>query len=245
MYQNYVFDLYGTLINIHTDESGKNFFKKYAKWLRKRGYAFSWKDFYEAYTQKERQYREETARLTSPDPAGLTRPEIQIEAVFDEILQEKGYQVETEEIEELCQNFREISLLYLSLYPDTIECLTKLKEAGKRLYLLSNAQRSFTWQELQRTGLIPYFDGILISSDEGYMKPDSRFFSALCERYKLNKEECLMIGNELQSDIAGAAAFGMDSCFINRAAVFHEPKNPQYTYVSREGSLLEVLQEGR
>ena len=30
MYENYIFDLYGTLIDIHTDESSKNFFKKYA-----------------------------------------------------------------------------------------------------------------------------------------------------------------------------------------------------------------------
>ena len=29
MYQNYIFDLYGTLIDIHTDETSKNFFKKY------------------------------------------------------------------------------------------------------------------------------------------------------------------------------------------------------------------------
>ena len=46
MYENYIFDLYGTLIDIHTDESSKNFFKKYAKWLRKQGLYFDWKHFY-------------------------------------------------------------------------------------------------------------------------------------------------------------------------------------------------------
>lgn len=40
MYENYIFDLYGTLIDIHTDESSKNFFKKYAKWLRNQGFYF-------------------------------------------------------------------------------------------------------------------------------------------------------------------------------------------------------------
>ena len=29
MYQNYIFDLYGTLLDIHTDEYSKNFYKKY------------------------------------------------------------------------------------------------------------------------------------------------------------------------------------------------------------------------
>ena len=35
MYQNYIFDLYGTLIDIHTDEYSKNFYKKYAKYVSK------------------------------------------------------------------------------------------------------------------------------------------------------------------------------------------------------------------
>ncbi len=50
MYQNYIFDLYGTLIDIRTDEYSKNFFKKYAKWLRKQGFHFEWKLFYRLYT---------------------------------------------------------------------------------------------------------------------------------------------------------------------------------------------------
>lgn len=62
MYQNYIFDLYGTLIDIHTDEYSKNFFKKYAKWLRKQGFHFEWKLFYGLYTSTERAYRRERRR---------------------------------------------------------------------------------------------------------------------------------------------------------------------------------------
>ena len=58
MYQNYVFDLYGTLIDIHTDESSKNFFKKYVKWLRKQGYYFDWKVFHKWYKNIEKLHKE-------------------------------------------------------------------------------------------------------------------------------------------------------------------------------------------
>ena len=141
----------------------------------------------------------------------------------------------------LCENFRNISLIYLRLFPDTLECLQKLKAAGKKLYLLSNAQRSFTWQELEYTGLMPYFDGILISSDEDCMKPDPDFYNICCERYGLEKSQSIMIGNELKSDIAGATAAGIDAFYINRYPVYHEDLGHSCKYVSKNGSLIEVL----
>lgn len=235
MYKNYIFDLYGTLLDIHTDEYSKNFFKKYTKWLRKQGFAFSWREFYTQYTKTEKKYRSM--------PSDYVKPEIQIENVFREVFAWKGYVLCEDQIWDLCEGFRRISLIYLSLFEDTISCLEGLKKAGKKVYLLSNAQKSFTWQELEMTGLIPYFDGILISSDEFCMKPDPAFYQILCDRYELNKSESVIIGNELKSDMAGAKAAGIDGFYINRYPVFHEEKDPDYRYVSVNGSLMEVLSQ--
>ena len=236
MYQNYIFDLYGTLIDIHTDEFSKNFFKKYAKWLRKQGYYFDWKHFWYLYTTIEKRYRENAVQI------GDARcPEIEIEEVFYDVFAAKGYDLTEQQIKWLCESFRRISLIYLCLFPDTLACLEGLKRAGKKIYLLSNAQRSFTWQELELTGLVPFFDGILISSDEGCMKPDPKFYNICCERYHLDKAQSVMIGNELKSDMAGAKAAGIDGFYINRYPVFHEESNPLYRYVSVKGSLMEVL----
>ncbi|MDE7416848.1 MAG: HAD family hydrolase [Lachnospiraceae bacterium] len=236
MYQNYIFDLYGTLIDIHTDEYSKNFYKKYAKWLRKQGYFFEWKLFYRLYTSLEKQYRDNAMQ-----EGRQIKPEICVDDVFRDVFEIKGYKVSDEEILHLCENFRRISLIYMCLFPDTITCLDGLKKAGKKIYLLSNAQRSFTWTELEQTGLVPYFDGILISSDEGCMKPDPEFYNICCERYGLDKSQSVMIGNELKSDMAGAKAAGIDGFYINRAPVFHKDAAPVYRYVSENGSLMEVL----
>ena len=56
MYKNYIFDLYGTLVNIRTDEWSKNFYKKFAKWLRKEGYSFEWKKFQKSFQETEQKY---------------------------------------------------------------------------------------------------------------------------------------------------------------------------------------------
>ncbi len=233
MYQNYIFDLYGTLIDIHTDESSKNFYKKYVKWLRKQRYYFDWKQFRSSFLRIEQQYRSQLSKHHNP--------EIQIEDVFRDVFREKGYELDAEEILWLCESFRRISLIYLRLFPDTLQCLDALKKAGKHIYLLSNAQRSYTWQELEISGILPFFDGVLISSDEGCMKPDTDFYDILCERYHLDKKESVMIGNELRSDMAGAKAAGIDGFYLNRLAVFHEPEQADYRYVSKNGSLMEVL----
>ena len=73
------------------------------------------------------------------------------------------------------------------------------------------------------------------------MKPDPEFYNICCERYGLDKSQSVMIGNELKSDMAGAKAAGIDGFYINRYPVFHEEKEPLYKYVSKDGSLLEVL----
>ena len=113
--------------------------------------------------------------------------------------------------------FRCFSTKYIKLYDGVIDLLDTLKEKGKKIYLLSNAQRSFTENELNMLGLTPYFDGICISSDEECSKPDKCYFDILFERYGLKKNESVMIGNDYLSDIGGAADYGIDSLYIHQS----------------------------
>lgn len=238
MYKNYIFDLYGTLIDIKTDEYSNNFYKKYAKWLRKNGYPYEWKRFRKIYLDIENKYR-----AKAKDMGKFSNPEIDIRDVFEEILNLKKFRTDEEIVNNLCENFRNISVVYRLLYPDTIECLECLQNKGKKIYLLSNAQRSFTWQELEMLDLIKYFDGIMISSDEGCMKPDSEFYNICMNRYGLKQSESLMIGNELESDIKGAVNAGIDSFYINRKSSCEKDIAAMYTYISENGSLMEVIKK--
>lgn len=233
MYDNYIFDLYGTIIDVHTDEYSKNFYKQFAKWLRRNGYYFSWREFKTTFQRIEKEYRNEKSKYE--------RPEIDILDVFADTFLTRGYLLEREELETIAQSFRWISLYYFKLFPDTIECFEGLKKAGKKIYLLSNAQRSFTYKEIELAGLLPYFDGILISSDEGCMKPDTAFWDILCKRYNLDKAKSIMIGNELKSDILGSKKYGMDNFYIKRN--FKTEDLSDCTFVSKNGSLMEVLKK--
>ena len=113
------------------------------------------------------------------------------------------------------QLFRVCSTEYIRLYPQVLEALARLRQRGYRLWLLSNAQDVFTRYELRHLGLLDAFDGIYISSSFGCRKPDTRFFRALLTEQNLVPENCLMIGNDRETDIAGAKAAGLATLYLH------------------------------
>lgn len=210
-YTDLVFDLYGTLVDIHTDEDGLAW-DKTALYFRFYGAAYTGDSlraaFQAAMTRRERQAGQSYECF----------PDIPVEQVMAELFRDRGV---TEGADELgfhaSQLFRISSMAYLRAYPDVPEALAALRKAGCRLWLLTNAQRSFTAYELRALKLSEAFEGIWISSDYGCRKPDLRFYQALLTEKHLDPSRCLMIGNDRQTDIAGAIEAGMDTLYLHTA----------------------------
>ena len=118
--------------------------------------------------------------------------------------------------------------------------LDTLKAKGKKIYLLSNAQRYFTENELNMLGLTEYFDGICISSDEECSKPDFCYYKTLFDRYGLKKSESIMIGNDYISDIGGAAHFGIDSLYIHQSISPDIEGELRSTYTVMDGDVYKI-----
>ena len=71
--------------------------------------------------------------------------------------------------------------------------------------------------ELEELDLVRYFDGITISSDAGFKKPDAAFAKYLFEKYPesaIVPKECLMVGNEYGSDGIVAEKAGMNFLYV-------------------------------
>jgi len=208
-YTDLVFDLYGTLVDIHTEEDD-------TVWEK----AATYFGFYGAhYTGTELKSAFGAAMAAREAAAGQSYecfPDIPFEQVMTELFRTKGV---TENADKLginaAQLFRISSIEYIKLYPGATEALAYLREKGYRLWLLSNAQRVFTEYELRHLGLGEQFDGIYISSDYGCRKPDVRFFHALIEEQSLDPANCLMIGNDRQTDIAGAQTAGLATLYMH------------------------------
>lgn len=213
MYKNYIFDLYGTLIDINTNEWDMDLWDKMAILYGYKGAVYTGEEINKAYG---RLVEEEKARVHKKH-RDYKVIDIKIEKVFKKLFDEKGVKVTKAEVLNIAAAFRCYSTVYIKLYDGVTDLLESLKAKGKNIYLLSNAQRSFTANELKMFDLEKYFDGIVISSDEECSKPDVNYFKILFDRYGLKKQESVMIGNDYISDISGAADFGIDSLYIHQS----------------------------
>ena len=207
MYKNYIFDLYGTLIDINTNENKRYLWEKMADFY----------GFYEAiYTPSElRKEYTDLCRVEGEKIKDVEWAEIQLEYVFLELFKRKNVDVSLELAIHAGQMFRILSTKHLRLYDGVIEFLDLLKEKDKKIYLLSNAQSIFTIPEMKYMGIYDYFDGVVISSEEKCKKPDRAFFNIVLDRYALEKSESIMVGNDVLTDIKGAYEAGLDSLYIH------------------------------
>ena len=204
-----IFDLYGTLVDIHTEEN-EAVWEKTALYFGYYGAHYTGQELQEAFTG---------AMAGLKAKAGQSYecfPDLPFEPVMADLFRAKGI---TENADALglnaAQLFRIASTDYVRLYPHVLDALSQLRQKGFRLWLLSNAQQVFTAYELRHLGLGEQLDGIYISSDFGCRKPDSRFYRALLDEQNLDPAKCLMIGNDRQTDIAGAKALGMATLYMH------------------------------
>ena len=207
-YKNYLFDLYGTLVDIHTDEEDDLLWKRMSVLLAMNGV------FYTADALKEKYVSEITRRETQARKERGNGAEIDIAPVFAAFFAESGIEADNNMIARLAQNFRVMSNEKLRLFPGVLELLKRLKQQGKGVYLVSNAQALFTLPELDALHLTEYFDGIVISSCEGIKKPDSRIYHLTLQRYGLDPHQTVMVGNDDQADCWGACQAGLDSMYV-------------------------------
>ncbi|MCD7885662.1 MAG: HAD family hydrolase [Lachnospiraceae bacterium] len=150
-------------------------------------------------------------------------PEIDLSCVIQALYEQKKVIPSPDLVLHTGQFFRVLSTEYIRLYDGTVKMLEHLRTAGKKIWLLSNAQRIFTQYELRLLGLDQRFDGILISSDYGVGKPDPFFFHQLTEQFGLDFKESLYIGNDAVNDIGGARRAGLDSFYVHSNLSFVTP----------------------
>ena len=101
-------------------------------------------------------------------------------------------------------------------YEETTRVLEMLKEKGIKIALISNTPTSSTETVLEKYDLAKYFDAIVLSHDTGYLKSDPQMFDLALEKLGVSKDEAIMVGDSVESDIAGAENAGIKGVLIDR-----------------------------
>ena len=87
--------------------------------------------------------------------------------------------------------------------------LPELKQAGKKLYYLSNYGVPMFERTMERFPFFQLFDGGVVSGHEHIIKPMPRIYEILCERYGFQPEEALFVDDNADN-IAAARKLGFD-----------------------------------
>lgn len=98
---------------------------------------------------------------------------------------------------------------------DSYELMKKLK--GHLLqYAVTNGTYVAQKRKLERSGLDKLFDGVFISEHIGIEKPNKAFFDVIWEKIgHYEKDEVMIIGDSLTSDMKGGENAGIISCWYN------------------------------
>lgn len=245
-YESYIFDLYGTLVDIRTDEEKKELWSKLALFYGYYDAHYTPEELKRRYNAlvsgKEEQLKHRLNQMTEKrDDVHESHPEIRIEQVFGALFEEKGVMADEELVVHTGQFFRILSTEYVRLYDGVIKMLEALKASGSKVYLLSNAQRIFTEYEMHTLGIASYFDDIFISSEYGVKKPDIRFFEKMIQKHRTDVTKSIMIGNDAKSDIWGAKNVGLATCYIHSNISPDTPVMPDADYVLAEMDMERLL----
>jgi putative hydrolase of the HAD superfamily len=98
--------------------------------------------------------------------------------------------------------------------PANLDALGRLRSAGMRLALLSNAD-AMEAAEFARSPLRPLFDVVVFSCEAGCAKPEPEIFAACLGKLGLGAHECVFVGDGGSDELRGAKAVGLRTVFVS------------------------------
>lgn len=87
--------------------------------------------------------------------------------------------------------------------------LKKLKQSGFKLYGLTNWSDTI-YRVMEKFDIFRLLDGVVISCEEHFIKPEKEIYLRLCDKYSLKPSECLFTDDRMVN-VLGAKAIGMEA----------------------------------
>jgi putative hydrolase of the HAD superfamily len=101
------------------------------------------------------------------------------------------------------------------LMPGAADLLARLAQTSLRLGVVSNFDRRL-YPILRNLGILDRFEHVIISSEVGADKPSARIFAEVLRRFQVEANEALHVGDEEETDRAGARAIGMPAFVLGK-----------------------------
>ncbi|XP_033170030.1 N-acylneuraminate-9-phosphatase [Drosophila mauritiana] len=146
--------------------------------------------------------------------------------------------------EQIYPKWLKLRYRYLAVPADYVQLLLRMRQAGYALALITNGPSNAQWEKVAELNVRGYFDCVLVSSDLPWEKPHPEIFYAACNFLNVKPQECVMIGDKLETDIKGGHLAQLGLIFwtplSNSSAAAQSLEDVEYKPHVKLGSLLEM-----
>ncbi|XP_030051306.1 N-acylneuraminate-9-phosphatase [Microcaecilia unicolor] len=119
---------------------------------------------------------------------------------------------------------------HMSLEKDTRDMLTELRKVTS-LLLLTNGKGHVQREKIKACACQPYFDAIVVGGEQKEEKPALSIFQHCCDLLGVRPEECIMVGDNLDTDIQGGLNAGLKATvWINKSMPLVKSPSPAPHY---------------
>ncbi|MBC7807357.1 MAG: HAD family hydrolase [Akkermansiaceae bacterium] len=129
----------------------------------------------------------------------------------------------------------------IRLFADTLGTLDILAKSFP-LGVITNGPSAMQRGKLARLELTRRFPVIIVDSEFGHPKPDTRIFAHAAESVGFAPEELLFVGNSPEADVAGAVSAGWTCVWLNANGAPLPPDIPAPHYVVQQLSEIVTIQ---
>ncbi|WP_291494456.1 HAD family hydrolase [Desulfurella sp.] len=213
-YKNIFFDLYGTLIDIKTDDYKPEIFYNLSNFLNYEGIRVE-KEFFQSRFEENIKHQLSVSQEKYPD--------VDIKKAFYDTILSFGYNTCDYLLDTIMKIYRTLSILEFNVFDDVHKVLSNLKK-DYNLGLISDAQTIFLYKEISILSLESYFSSITHSSVLGFRKPDERIFKIALDKANVKASESVYIGDSIKRDI-GSKKAGMTFILIKRGESIYDKES--------------------
>jgi putative hydrolase of the HAD superfamily len=121
-----------------------------------------------------------------------------------------SFQVSDETIHLLAHEYIENLANYNHVFENAYTILDYLQDKYT-MHVITNGFDEVQHRKIQNANLLPYFKNVFTSERVGFKKPSPEIFNFAMEKARAKPEQSMMIGDNLEADIMGARAVGMQA----------------------------------
>ena len=129
-------------------------------------------------------------------------------------------------IDPMAEAFAEARAEALRLFPEAIDVLRDLRSLSLGLALITNGESGEQRAKIERFGLAPHFDCILVEGEFGVGKPEARVYRHVLDRLGIEPAEAWMVGDNLEWDVWGAQQAGVRGIWRDVSGTGLPPTSP-------------------